>query len=124
ARSTGGSMADRFDVIVVGARWAGLPLATLLAREGLKVALVERAAFPKDTLSTHIFQAPAINLLGRLGVFDKVLDTGARTYTKVDLRQEDFRSTFEVDQRPGDGGAFMSVRRFVLDPILLDAAAD
>ena len=66
-------MADRFDVIVVGARCAGSPLATLLAREGLKVAVVERAAFPKDTLSTHIFQAPAINFLKRLGVFEKVL---------------------------------------------------
>ncbi len=117
-------MADRFDVIVVGARCAGSPLAALLAREGLKVAVVERAAFPRDTLSTHIFQAAAINFLRRLGVFDKVLETGARTYTKVDLRQEDFLCKFEVNQRPGDGGAFMSVRRFVLDPILLDAAAD
>jgi 2-polyprenyl-6-methoxyphenol hydroxylase-like FAD-dependent oxidoreductase len=115
---------DEFDVIVVGARCAGSPLAALLAREGLRVAVVERAAFPKDTVSTHIFQAPAINFLKRLGVFEKVLETGARTYTKVDLRQEDFCGTFEVSQRPGDGGAFMSVRRFVLDPILLDAAAD
>ncbi len=117
-------MADRFDVIVVGARCAGSPLATLLARAGLKVAVVERAAFPKDTLSTHIFQAPAINFLKRLGVFDRVLETGARTYTKVDLRQESFRCTFDVDQRPGDDGAFMSVRRFVLDPILRDAAVE
>jgi 2-polyprenyl-6-methoxyphenol hydroxylase-like FAD-dependent oxidoreductase len=117
-------MADEFDVIVVGARCAGSPLAALLAREGLRVAVVERAAFPKDTLSTHIFQAPAINFLNRLGVFEKVLETGARTYTRLDLRQEDFWATFEMNQRPGDGGAFMSVRRFVLDPILLDAAAD
>jgi 2-polyprenyl-6-methoxyphenol hydroxylase-like FAD-dependent oxidoreductase len=88
------------------------------------VAVVERAAFPKDTLSTHIFQAPAINFLRRLGVSDSLRETDARAYTKVDLRQEDFRGTFEVDQRPGDEGAFMSVRRFVLDPILLEAAAD
>ncbi|MBV9414641.1 MAG: FAD-dependent monooxygenase [Solirubrobacterales bacterium] len=117
-------MADRFDVVVVGARCAGSPLATLLARQGLNVAVVERAAFPKDTLSTHIFQAPAINFLRRLGVFERVLETGARAYTTVDLRQEDFRGTFAVIQRPGDAGAFMSVRRFVLDPILVDAATD
>ena len=67
ARVTGGAMADRFDVIVVGARCAGSPLATLLARAGLKVAVVERAEFPKDTLSTHIFQAPAINFASGLG---------------------------------------------------------
>jgi 2-polyprenyl-6-methoxyphenol hydroxylase-like FAD-dependent oxidoreductase len=117
-------MVGKFDVIVVGARCAGSPLATLLAREGLSVAVVERAAFPKDTLSTHIFQAPAINFLKRLGVFEDVLETGARTSTWVDLRQEDFAFTFEVAQRPGDGGAFMSVRRFALDPILRDAAAE
>ena len=117
-------MADTFDVIVVGARCAGSPLAMLLARQGLKVAVVERAAFPKDTLSTHIFQAAAVNFLKRLGVFDKVRETGARTYNTVDLRQEEFRCVFDVSQRPGDDGAFMSVRRFVLDPILLDAATN
>ena len=117
-------MPDRFDVIVVGGRCAGSPLAALLARQGLKVAVVERASFPKDTLSTHIFQAPAINFLRRLGVAESLRETEAKAYTKVDLRQEDFRCTFEIDQRPGDEGAFMSVRRFVLDPILLEAAAD
>jgi flavin-dependent dehydrogenase len=40
-------MADKFDVIVVGARCASSPLATLLEREGLRVAVVERAAFPE-----------------------------------------------------------------------------
>src|SRR6185312_8763706 len=123
-REQEGPMPDRFDVIVVGGRCAGSPLAALLARQGLKVAVVERAAFPKDTLSTHIFQAPAINFLKRLGVSERVLETGARPLTKVDLRQEDFRCTFEIDQRPGDEGGFMSVRRFVLDPILLDAAEE
>jgi 2-polyprenyl-6-methoxyphenol hydroxylase-like FAD-dependent oxidoreductase len=117
-------MSDTFDVIVVGARCAGSPLAALLARQGLRVALVERATFPRDTLSTHIFEAPAINFLKRLGVLDRVLATGAPPLSKVDLRQEDFRSTFDVNQRPGDHGGLMSVRRFVLDPILLDAAAD
>jgi 2-polyprenyl-6-methoxyphenol hydroxylase-like FAD-dependent oxidoreductase len=117
-------MPDRFDVIVVGGRCAGSPLAALLARQGLKVAVVERASFPKDTLSTHIFQAPAINFLKRLGVSESLRQTDAPACTKVDLRQEDFRCTFEIDQRPGDEGSFMSVRRFVLDPILLEAAAD
>jgi 2-polyprenyl-6-methoxyphenol hydroxylase-like FAD-dependent oxidoreductase len=117
-------MEDRFDVIVVGARCAGAPLATLLARQGLKVAIVERASFPKDTLSTHIFQAAAINFLRRLGVLDAVLETGARPCSKVDLRQEDFRSAFELEPRPGDEGGLMCVRRFVLDPILLEGATD
>jgi 2-polyprenyl-6-methoxyphenol hydroxylase-like FAD-dependent oxidoreductase len=111
-----------FDVIVVGARCAGSPLATLLARQGLRVAVVERATFPRDTLSTHIVEAPAINFLRRLGVLDAVRATGVAIGTRVDGRQNDFCYEGRARHRPGDGGAFMSVRRHVLDPILAGAA--
>lgn len=115
-------MADSFDVIVVGARCAGAPLATLLARQGLSVALVERATFPRDTLSTHIFQAQAINLLKRLGVLRAVQATGAECLNRLDFRQDTFRTKTTFLKRPGDLGGAMSVRRFKLDPILADAA--
>jgi flavin-dependent dehydrogenase len=55
-------MGKEFDVAVVGGRCAGSPLATLLARAGLSVALVEHATFPRDTLSTHIFESAALAL--------------------------------------------------------------
>ena len=115
-------MANDFDVIIVGARCAGSPLATLLARQGVRTAVVERATFPKDTLSTHIFQAPAINFLRRLGVLDRVLATGAVPISTVDGRQEELYYGLEAPLRSGDIGGFMSVRRHVLDPILADAA--
>ncbi|HUK68382.1 MAG TPA: FAD-dependent monooxygenase [Streptosporangiaceae bacterium] len=50
-------MTDRFDVVIVGARCAGAPLAALLARDGVRVAVVEQARFPSDTLSSHLFEA-------------------------------------------------------------------
>ncbi len=53
-------MTGRYDVIVVGARCAGSPLATGLAEAGLSVAVVDRATFPSDTPSTHIFQAEGV----------------------------------------------------------------
>ena len=117
-------MGDAFDVIVVGARCAGSPLATLLSRQGVRVALVERATFPRDTLSSHIFQAPGINLLARLGVLERALETGAVCTTGLDFRQNDFHTKTKIPLRPGDAGAFMSVRRFMLDAILADAAAE
>lgn len=43
-----------YDAIIVGARCAGSPTAMLLARQGFKVLLVDRATFPSDTVSTHI----------------------------------------------------------------------
>ena len=52
-------MADAvFDVIVVGAR--GSPTAILLARNGYRVLMVDRATFPSDTLSTHCIQPPGV----------------------------------------------------------------
>jgi flavin-dependent dehydrogenase len=44
---------QRYDVVVVGARCAGAATAMLLAAAGHHVALVDRSAFPSDTLSTR-----------------------------------------------------------------------
>jgi 2-polyprenyl-6-methoxyphenol hydroxylase-like FAD-dependent oxidoreductase len=43
---------------------------------------------------------------------------------QLDFRQGDFQCRATFPARPGDAGGFMSVRRFLLDPILADAAAD
>jgi 2-polyprenyl-6-methoxyphenol hydroxylase-like FAD-dependent oxidoreductase len=115
---------EQFDVIIAGGRCAGSPLATLLAREGLRVAVVERATFPRDTLSTHVFQAAGINFLRRLGVYEKVLAAGAQPLRNIDFRQGDFHTQRLLSLRPGDTGGQMSVRRLVLDPLLAEAAAD
>ena len=66
-------MADRFDVIVVGARCAGSPLAILLARARMRVCVVDRARFPSDTASTHGVQPSGVKILGRLGVLGALL---------------------------------------------------
>ena len=115
-------MGKEFDVVVVGGRCAGSPLATLLARAGLSVAVVEQATFPRDTLSTHVFETAALAFLDRLGVLNELRATGAPIVNHVDLRQEGFRARMRGPQRPGDAGGAMSVRRLVLDPILMQAA--
>jgi flavin-dependent dehydrogenase len=112
-----------YDVVVVGARCAGSPLAALLARAGLRVAVVERASFPRDTLSTHIFQAPAIAFLDRLGLTEQIRATGARYLNRLQARVQDVEFSVTWPQQPGDPGGVTSVRRFVLDPILASAAA-
>lgn len=117
-------MAERFDVIVVGARCAGSPLAALLAREGVRVVLLERATFPRDTLSTHIFQAHALAFLDRLGVTDRLRATGAQFVGRGLGRMEDVEWAVPWPQEPGDVGGTASVRRFILDPIMAEAAAE
>ncbi len=115
---------NRYDVIVVGARCAGAPLAALLARGGARVALVERADFPSDTLSSHLFEADALAFLDRLGVGAQLRATGAPAVNRTDTRIEDLRMRIALPQRPGDVGGMASVRRLVLDPLLANAAQE
>jgi 2-polyprenyl-6-methoxyphenol hydroxylase-like FAD-dependent oxidoreductase len=117
-------MGREFDVVVVGGRCAGSPLATLLARAGLSVALVERATFPRDTLSTHTFQSAALAFLKRLGVLSALRATGAPIVDHIDLRQEEFRVRVPWPRSPGEVGGVQSVRRLLLDPIVMEAALE
>ena len=90
----------------------------------MRVAVVEQATFPRDTLSTHFIQAQALAFLDRLGVMEKIRATGAPLVGHFDVRQEDLRFVTSIPQRPGDVGGAVSVRRTLLDPILVQAAAD
>src|SRR3954469_13312575 len=115
-------MADRYDVVIVGGRCAGSPLAALLAARGVSVAVVEQAAFPREVMCSHGFEADALAFLDRLGVSDRLRAAGARFVLRVDGRSEDVRWRVNWPQRPGDVGGIASVRRSVLDEILVDAA--
>lgn len=115
---------EHVDVIVVGARCAGSPLAALLARRGIRVAVVEQATFPRDTLSTHLLHAQALAFLDRLGVMEKIRATGAPIVGRFDTRQENLQYTTPIPQQAGDVGGFASVRRALLDPILAQAAVE
>jgi 2-polyprenyl-6-methoxyphenol hydroxylase-like FAD-dependent oxidoreductase len=115
---------EEFDVVVVGARCAGAPLAALLARQGVRVAVLEQSTFLRDTLSTHIFQAPALAFLDRLGLTERIHATGTRVMSRTHVRLRDLEFKAAWPLRPGDVGGLASVRRFVLDPILAECAAE
>jgi flavin-dependent dehydrogenase len=112
------------DVIVVGARCAGSPLAALLARGGASVAVIERDEFPRDTLSSHLFETDALTFLDRLGVIDRLCATGAPLVARTDTRVEDVQLSMDLPLRSGDVGGMASVRRRLLDPILAHAAEE
>jgi 2-polyprenyl-6-methoxyphenol hydroxylase-like FAD-dependent oxidoreductase len=112
-----------YDAIVVGARCAGSPTAMLLARAGHRVLLVDRARFPSDTLSTHYIHQNGVAYLQRWGLVPQIAAAGApgiRNYT-LDV------GPFALHGAPppiGDVANAYSLRRSVLDKILVDAAAD
>jgi flavin-dependent dehydrogenase len=115
-------MGQAYDAIVVGARCAGSPTAMLLARQGHRVLLVDRATFPSDTTSTHLIHPPGIASLGRWGLLDSVVATGTPpidTYA-FDLGPVTISGAPGTDEAP----VAYSPRRTVLDKLLVDAASE
>jgi 2-polyprenyl-6-methoxyphenol hydroxylase-like FAD-dependent oxidoreductase len=61
-----------YDVIIVGARCAGAPLAMLLARRGARVLLLDRAAFPSDIPHGHFIHRHGPQRLRDWGLLDRI----------------------------------------------------
>lgn len=112
-----------FDVIVVGARCAGSPTAMLFARAGYRVLMLDRAAFPSDTLSTHLVHQPGIAALARWGLLDRLRASGCPPLERAVYEVEDIR--LEGCGRGVDGQrAGYAPRRLVLDALLVESAAE
>jgi geranylgeranyl reductase family protein len=68
------------EVLVVGAGPAGSAAATLLARGGREVVLVDQRAFPRDKVCGDALIPDAHAALKRLGVFDEVMARAQRVH--------------------------------------------
>jgi flavin-dependent dehydrogenase len=113
----------RYDVLIVGTRCAGAPLAMLLARKGYKVLGVDRAQFPSDTVSTHFMWPRTTAALAKWDLLDRLAATGCPMINQVTA---DY-GTIALHGRPSavDGTAVMySPRRIVLDNLLVGAARE
>jgi flavin-dependent dehydrogenase len=111
-----------YDVVVVGARCAGAATAMLLARGGLRVLAVDRARYGSDTLSTHALTRPGVLQLSRWGVLDEVRAAGTPVVNRVIYHYLDEVADLPVRPR-GDVDGLYAPRRYLLDQILVDAAA-
>jgi flavin-dependent dehydrogenase len=114
-------MSTDYDAIVIGARCGGSPTAMLLARNGYRVLLVDRATFPSDTMSTHLAHPPAVAALDRWGILDKLEATNCPPITRYSF---DFGPVAVTGTpRPSNGAdRAYCPRRIVLDALLVEAA--
>jgi 2-polyprenyl-6-methoxyphenol hydroxylase-like FAD-dependent oxidoreductase len=112
-----------YDAVIVGARCAGASLAMLLARRGHRVALVDRAEFPSDTISTHFLWPQGAARLESWGLLDRLRSRGCEP---IPVLTFDFGSvvlTGRLSPVHGVDEAFCP-RRTVLDSLLVEAAVE
>jgi flavin-dependent dehydrogenase len=117
-------MTRTYDAVVVGGRVAGAATALLLARAGARVALVERSPYGTDTLSTHGLMRAGVVQLSRWGLLDSVIAEGTPPIRETSFHYADGDSV-HVTIRASEGvPALFAPRRYLLDRLLVDAAAD
>ncbi|HET7094842.1 MAG TPA: NAD(P)/FAD-dependent oxidoreductase, partial [Thermomicrobiales bacterium] len=112
-----------YDVIVVGARCAGSPTAMLLARQGHRVLLIDRATFPSDSMRAHLVRGGGSACLARWGLLDRVLATNCPPIRRTVLDLGDGPLSQPVAEREA-WPVICCPRRYALDALLLDAAAE
>ena len=107
---------NHFDVVVIGAGPAGSTLAALLAGRGVRVALVDRATFPRDKVCGEFLSydsLPVLDAMGLLSIFD---DRGAERIRRCVVRARARTYGFDLPS-PARG-----ISRRLLDATLFEHA--
>ena len=116
------ALPSKFDVIVVGAGPAGATAAILLARAGKRVAVVEKARFPRRKVCGEFVSATTWPLLDALGVVDELLLDAGPLVRRVGVftGASSITTSMAPGASPAEGGR--AVSREVLDTALLRRA--
>lgn len=111
-------MKSHYDTIVVGGGPAGSTCATLLARGGHNVALIDKARFPRDKICGDCVNPRCWDIFELLGVADILQSQPLQIVTAVGISNASGRRIFT--ELPTSGSRpFFSIKRSVLDTILL-----
>ena len=122
-RPAGDRLPAAYDAVVVGARVAGASTAMLMAREGLRVLLLERAPAPgTDTLSTLALMRGGVLQLARWGMLDSVRAAGTPAVRTTLVHYGEETVTVPIQEKAGVGELF-APRRTLLDRVLVEGAA-
>jgi halogenation protein CepH len=122
-------MSEQFDVVVVGGGPGGSTLSTLVAKEGHRVLLLDKEAFPRYQIGESLLPATVHGICRLLGVEDKIASAGFPVKRGGTFRwganPEPWQFSFAVSPRiAGPTAHAYQVERMRFDKILLDNARD
>jgi len=112
-------MDNSWDAVAVGAGPAGCVAATLFAREGLRVAVLDKAAGPPSKVCGEYLSPGCLPILERIGALRSLYETGARPLLEMRIHSphgQILRARYPASQHG------LAIPRSLLDPILLDVA--
>jgi menaquinone-9 beta-reductase len=113
------------DVLIAGAGPAGSATAIHLARAGLRVVVVDRAAFPRDKPCAEYMSPETLRLLGTLGVLERLDTAGGHRLPGLRVVAPFGSELLGLFARAGCApfrSHGLSLSRRILDAVLVDAA--
>ncbi len=110
-----------YDVAVVGAGPAGCSAAMSLCKRGYSVALLDRAAFPRDKTCGEFINPGACRLLSEVfGIgIPELIDAGGMPVSKITLDLQRGPLEIPIVDKDGNPASGASLQRITLDHLLL-----
>jgi geranylgeranyl reductase family protein len=107
------------DVVIVGAGPAGTSAAIGLAEQGARVALLDRARFPRVKPCAEYINPEAMRILDRLGLLEAVREAGAVVFRGMRVISPGGRQ-LELDFIEDGGRHALGVSRHLLDALAVE----
>lgn len=108
-----------YDVVVVGAGPSGTSTAIVLAERGFRVALVDKARFPRVKPCAEYANPEAMRVLDRLRLLDKVRESGAAVFSGMRVISPG-GIELELDYAADAGRHALGLSRWALDRLAVE----
>ncbi len=115
-------MSILYDAAIVGAGPAGSATAHYLAKQGLKVVLLDKFSFPRDKTCGDALSPRALRVLDEMELLDSVLQVGHRLSTVEFIAPNGHSAIAPIPRQAKRSDTLLFVPRLILDNILLERA--
>lgn len=108
-----------YDALIVGAGPAGTSTAIVLAERGVRVALLDKARFPRVKPCAEYANPEAMRVLDRLGLLESVRAAGAATFRGMRVTSPGGQN-LDLDYSADAGRHALGISRYALDALSVE----